>query len=68
MTMKHKIDELARLETEARRLANSGAYAGFVDVRRELTARGHEGAWKIFKNLWTRAEINRLCDLARRAR
>ena len=64
--MKHQIERLARLQTEARRLARSGAYHDFVEVRRELMAGGHEDAWKIFKNLWTRSEINRLCDLARR--
>jgi len=65
--MKHRIEELARLETEARRLAHSGAYSHFAEVRRELIARGYEDAWKIFKNPWTRSEIDRLCNLARRA-
>lgn len=64
--MKHRIEELARLQTEARRLAHSGAYSHFAEVRRELIARGHADAWKIFKNPWTRSEIDRLCDLARR--
>ena len=49
--MIHKIEQLARLRTEARRLAHSGAYRDFVEVRRELMARGHEDAWKIFRNL-----------------
>lgn len=65
--MKHRIEQLARLQTEARSLAHSGAYSDFTQVRRELIARGHRDAWKIFENLWTRSEINRLCELARQS-
>ena len=47
--MKHQIERLARLQTEARRLARSGAYHDFAEVRRELMAGGYEDAWKIFR-------------------
>lgn len=63
--MKREIERIANIETEARRLANSGAFNNFVAVRRELIASGYKEAWKMFNNPWTQSEIDRLCTLAR---
>jgi len=62
--MKRKVERLAQVETEARRLANSGDFQSFRTIRRELIAAGYEEARQIFRNPWTQSEINRLCDLA----
>jgi hypothetical protein len=63
--MKRDIERLAQTETEARRMARSGLYADFTAIHRRLEERGYIGATKIFKNRWTQAEINRLCDVYR---
>ena len=64
--MKHRrIERLAKIETEARRLAHSGAFRNFSAIRHELIAMGYHDAWQIFTNPWTQSEIDRLCNLAR---
>jgi hypothetical protein len=57
---------LARIETEARTLARSGNFGGFVSVERALLTRGFEEAPRVFANRWTQSEVDRLCVLARR--
>jgi hypothetical protein len=52
---------IGRLETEARRMARSGAFVGFHAVQRRLLDTGFVEAQKLFKNRWTQAEIDRLC-------
>ena len=63
--MKQHVERLAKIETEARRMAQSGAYMEFSTILRHLDERGYRDARRIFKNPWTRAEIDRLCRLAR---
>jgi hypothetical protein len=65
--MKHRIERLAQIETEARRLARSGAFRDFSAIRHALIEGGYPDAWQIFTNPWTQSEIDRLCDLARAA-
>jgi len=63
--MKQHVDRLAEIETEARRMAQSGAYLEFSTILRRLEERGYQDARRIFKNPWTQAEIDRLCRLVR---
>ena len=62
--MKHNVERVAQIETEARRLARSGVYMEYSAIRRHLQERGYTEAERIFKNRWTQAEISRLCRLA----
>jgi len=63
--MKHYVERLAQIETEARRMARSGVYMEYSAILRRLEERGYRDAHRVFKNPWTRAEIDRLCRLAR---
>ena len=57
----------ARVETEARALARSGNYHGFITIKMMLLARGYSEANKIFANRWTQSELDRLCRQAQDA-
>jgi hypothetical protein len=57
-------ERLAQIETEARRMAQSGAYRSFRAIVERLLERGYVEASKVFRNRWTQEEINRLCDMS----
>jgi hypothetical protein len=57
---------LAQIETEARKLARSGRYAGAIGIQWALLAHGYDTR-KVFANRWTHSELDRLCDQAIRA-
>jgi hypothetical protein len=59
-------EQIARIETEARKLAWSGQYQGSSSIEMALLSRGYREAPQIFANLWTQYELDRLCDQARR--
>jgi hypothetical protein len=61
------LDQLARIETEARKLARSGEHRGFGSIQRVLLARGFAQAHKVFANRWTCSELDRLCEQAQHA-
>jgi hypothetical protein len=63
--MKQYVERLAQIETEARRMARSGVYVEYSAIQWRLEERGFSDAHRLFKNPWTRAEIDRLCRLAR---
>ena len=58
-------ERLAQIETEARRMARSGAYYGFREIEARLLERGYLEAAKLFANPWTQQEIDRFCYLSR---
>ena len=57
-------DRLANVETEARKLARSGEHRGFASIQAALLERGFTEAVAVFRNRWTRSELDRLCDQA----
>jgi hypothetical protein len=63
--MRQNVEQRARIETEARRMARSGAYLEFSAILLRLKERGFAEADRVFENPWTQAEIDRLCHLAR---
>ena len=66
MNNRFRINDLARIETQARALARSGKYRSHVAIRNVLEASGFELTAKIFDNRWSQTEIDRLCHQARR--
>jgi hypothetical protein len=58
-------ERVARIETEARRLARSGLYQGFSAIEMALMAQGYRDVAIVFANRWTQSELDRLCDRAR---
>jgi hypothetical protein len=56
----------AQIETEARVLARSGKYLSSRSIQRVLLTQGFWEAHKVFANRWTRSELDRLCEQARR--
>jgi hypothetical protein len=60
------VERLARIETEARTLAWSGKYSSPRAIELALVARGFAEAPRLFRNPWTRSELDRLCRQARR--
>jgi hypothetical protein len=63
--MRQNVEQRAEIETEARRMARSGTYLEFGSILLRLKERGYAEADRVFQNPWTRAEIDRLCHLAR---
>ena len=61
-------ERVARIETEARRLARSGQHSGFRSIERTLSAGGYREAPRVFANRWTQYELDRLCEQAQRER
>jgi len=61
-----KRERVARIETEARRLARSGRFLSSRSIEQALLAGGFPEAHEIFRNLWTHSELNRLCEQAAR--
>jgi hypothetical protein len=67
--MRQKLMErYAQIETEARVLAWSGHYEGAEAIEMALLAKGYKEAVELFANRWTKSELDRLCDEARRRR
>lgn len=60
------IERLAQIETQARILARSGRYRGASSIEIALLAEGFTEARKVFANRWSRCELDRLCEVARR--
>ena len=60
--MKTNKNRIAYIETAARRFARSGAYFDFHGIEYALVESGYPEARKVFRNLWTRNEINRICE------
>jgi hypothetical protein len=59
-----KLDQLARIESEARKLARSGRYRSFGSIQTILLAQGFAEVPRVFANRWTCAELDRLCEQA----
>jgi hypothetical protein len=59
-----KQERVAQIETEARKLARSGAHYNARSIETVLVAMGYPEARKLFANRWTHSEVNRLCDQA----
>jgi hypothetical protein len=58
--------ERARVESEARRLANSGDYTGWHSIERALLDQNYFAQVPyVLGNEWTQSELDRLCRLAR---
>jgi len=58
-------DRIDRIETDARRLAQSGLYKDFSSIEMALLVQGYRDAVIVFANRWTQSELDRLCDRAR---
>jgi len=58
------VAQRARVETEARKLARSGEYAGWRSIERVLLAQSFTQVSYVFANLWTRSELDQLCQQA----
>jgi hypothetical protein len=58
-------ERVNRIETQARRLAQSGQYKDFSSIEMQLLAQGHREASIVFANRWTQSEVDRLCERAR---
>jgi hypothetical protein len=61
-----RVNRLARIETEARRLARSGKYRDFTSIQAALLKQGFGEASPKFWNRWTCSELDRLCEQAMR--
>jgi hypothetical protein len=59
-----QIERVAQIETEARKMARSGAYHNASSIESVLVEMGYPEARKLFANRWTHSELNRLCDQA----
>jgi hypothetical protein len=55
-------NEVAQIETEARKLARSGNHRSFRSIQAALLARGLPKVPKVFANRWTCTELDRLCE------
>jgi len=56
------LNQMAQIETEARRLARSGKHRSFRSIQAALLARGLPKVPKVFANRWTCTELDRLCE------
>ena len=56
------VEQLARIETEARTLARSGKYFSHKAIRLALVAQGFAETPRLFRNPWTCSELDRLCQ------
>jgi hypothetical protein len=57
-------DRRARIETEARKLARSGAHYDHKSIRVALLNQGFSESYKVFENPWTGCELDRICAQA----
>jgi hypothetical protein len=58
-------ERVNHIETQARRLAQSGEYKDFSSIEMILLAQGYREAAMVFENRWTQSEVDRLCERAR---
>jgi hypothetical protein len=58
------LEQLARIETEARKLARSDEHQGSSSIEMALLIRGYREAPKLLANRWTQYELDRLCEQA----
>jgi hypothetical protein len=63
-----KRERLAYIESEARALARTGDHKDFSSIEMLFLIRGYQEARKLFANLWTQEELNRICRQARSRR
>jgi hypothetical protein len=63
-----KRERLAYIESEARALARTGDHKDFSSIEMLFLIRGYQEARKLFANLWTQEELNRICRQARTRR
>jgi hypothetical protein len=63
--MRRDVERLARIETEAGKMAPSGEYQGADAVEMALLTQGYPEAHTVFGNKWSQAELDRLCARAR---
>ena len=61
-------ERLARIETGARTLARSGRHQTFRSIEALLFDEGYPEVRRLFANLWTQAELNRICQQAQGAK
>jgi hypothetical protein len=59
------VEQVARIETEARKLAWSGQYRSSSSIEIALISQGYRKAPQVFASLWTQCELDRLCELNR---
>jgi hypothetical protein len=59
-----RTERLANIETNARLYAHSGDHLDFTTIEARLIREGYPEARKLFANLWTRNEVNRICQHA----
>jgi hypothetical protein len=59
---------MAYMESEARALARTGDHKDFSSIEMLFIIRGYQEAPKLFANLWTQQELNRICRQARSQR
>ena len=58
-------EERARIESEARKLARSGEHNGWWSIQAALSTQGRfTQIPRVFANLWTCLELDRLCQQA----
>jgi hypothetical protein len=58
------VDQLARIESEARTLARSGNYLSARSIEAALAEKGFLETARVFRNRWTCSELDRLCQQA----
>jgi hypothetical protein len=58
-------ERLAYIESEARALARTGNHKDYSSIEMLFLVRGYHEARKLFANLWTQEELNRICRQAR---
>jgi hypothetical protein len=63
-----KRERLAYIESEARALARTGDHKDYSSIEMLFLIRGYHEARKLFANLWTQEELNRICQQAQSRR
>jgi hypothetical protein len=64
--MRRNFDQRALIETKALKLAWSGEHQSFASIKAVLQRQGYEGVDRLFANRWTRSELDRICEKARK--
>jgi hypothetical protein len=60
--MRYDKEILARIETQARKLARTGEHPDWWSVENTIVDAGYPEARRLFANRWTQVEISRLCQ------
>jgi hypothetical protein len=58
-------ERYAYIETKGRQYARSGDHSDYRTIEALLIKNGYPEARKVFANLWTQHELNRICQRAR---